>query len=219
MRFGPTSFSGDTEVKKPISSFGPLTAKGNLYATQINVNGPCTVSENLEIESSLKVNGPLIIKGTLTCLENAYTKVNGPVKIGKGLLGGEVRINGPLKAQFVEVNNSLSVNGPVTVSEDVIASEEISFGIGISSKFENDKYLDIGGVIEAPVVRMTNYSSKFSAAGIIKKIIGVKSKFDRTVVLKDLTIKGKLLELDGVELEDCNLEDVDEIVEFKARKK
>ncbi|MHA2174856.1 MAG: hypothetical protein ACXAB2_07355 [Candidatus Hodarchaeales archaeon] len=217
MRFGPTSFSGDTEVKTPISSFGPLTANGNLYATQIKVNGPCTVRENLEIESSLKVNGPLIIKGTLTCLDNATAKVNGPVKIGKGLLGGEIRINGPLNAQFVEVS-SLSINGPVTVDEDVVASDELSFGIGASSKVWNGKFLDIGGVIEAPVVRMTNYSYKYSVTGIIKKVIGMKSKFEKIVVLKNLTIKAKLLELDGVELEECNLDEADEIVQLRAEK-
>ncbi len=215
MRFGPTSFSGDTEVKTPISSFGPLTASGNLYATQIRVNGPCTVRENLEIESSFKVNGPVVIKGSLTCLENATAKVDGPVKIGNGLLGGEIRINGPLSAKYVE-SVSLSINGPVTVNEDIIASDELSFGIGASSIRRDGNYLDIGGIIEAPVVRMTNYSSKYSVAGIIKKVVGLKSKFEKVVVLQNLTIKAKLLELDGVELEDCNLDEVEEIVQLRA---
>ena len=48
MRFGPTVFSNDTELTQPISSLGPLTARGSLYATEVKVNGPCVIGENLE---------------------------------------------------------------------------------------------------------------------------------------------------------------------------
>jgi hypothetical protein len=211
MRFGPTSFSNDTELTQPISSLGPLTARGSLYATEVKVNGPCVIGENLEINTSLKVNGPLTIKGTLTGIDDAHIKVNGPVKVQKGVLGGNVRINGPLKSGYLDVTR-LSVNGPLRVEEDVVAGEEISLGVGSGSRIHSDSYIEVGGFIEAPVVRISNYTSKISASGIVKRIFGLEEKFIRTVVLEDLRIKTKLLELDGVELENCDLDQVDEIV-------
>lgn len=214
LRFGPTSFPDDTELTEPISSFGPLTASGNITATIIKVNGPCTIGENLEIDTSLKVNGPLSIKGTLTCLGEATAKINGPVNVKKGIISGYIHINGPLSSRYIEVIK-LSVNGPLQIEEDVVAEEEIVLGVGGSSRIRSGDYYDIGGMIEAPVVRISNFSSKYSASGIIKKIFGLKEKYLKTVVLEDLRIKAKLLELEGVELENCDLNQVDEIVSIR----
>ena len=211
MRFGPTSFSDDTELTQSISSFGPLTARGNLYATIVKVNGPCVIGENLEINTSLKVNGPLTIEGTLTGIADANIKVNGPVKIKKGVIGGIIRVNGPVKTEYLDVTR-LSVNGPLRVEEDVIASDEINLGVGSGSRVHSDSSINVGGIIEAPVVRISNYTSKISASGIVKRIFGLEEKFTRTVILEGLRIKTKLLELDGVELENCDLEQVEKIV-------
>ena len=211
MRFGPTSFSDDTELTQPISSLGPLTARGNLYATVVKVNGPCVIGENLEIETSLKVNGPLTIEGTLTGVADANIKVNGPAKIKKGVIGGIVRINGPITSGYLDVTR-LSVNGPLRVEEDVIASDEINLGVGSGSKVHSGSVIRVGGFIEAPVVRISNYTSKISASGFVKRIFGLEEKFIRTVVLENLRIKTKRLELDGVELENCNLDQVEDIV-------
>jgi len=211
MRFGPTSFSDDTELTQPISSFGPLIARASLYATVIKVNGPCVIGENLEINKLLKVNGPLTIEGTLTCIADTNIKVNGPVKIKKGVIGGTIRINGPVKSEYLDVT-SLSINGPLQVKEDVIAGNEINLGVGSGSKVHSGSFIEVGGVIEAPVVRINNYTSKISASGIVKRIFGLEEKYIRTVVLENLRIKTKLLELDGVELENCDLDQVDKIV-------
>jgi hypothetical protein len=214
MRFGPTSFSNDTELSQPISSLGPLTARGSLYATEVKVNGPCVIGENLEINTSLKVNGPLTINGMLTGIADANIKVNGPVKVQKGLLGGNVRINGPLKSGFLDVT-SLNINGPLSVEEDVVAGEEISLGVGSGSRIRSDSYIEVGGLIEAPVVRISNYTSKISASGILKRIFGLEEKYIKTVVLEGLRIKAKLLELEGVVLENCDLDLVEEIVNIR----
>ena len=219
MKFGPTALSGDKELTEPISSFGPLVASGNIKASVIKVNGPCTIKKNLDIDHSLKVNGPLVIKGILTCIDEATTKINGPAIVKNGIVGGNIRVNGPLTSRFVEVTK-LSVNGPLAIEEDVVAEEEISLEVGMSSRAQWDDYFDVKGMIEAPVVRISNFSSKYSASGIIKKIFGLsdlKEKLERIVVLENLTIKAKLLELEGVELENCNLELVDEIVTIQTK--
>ncbi|MHA2389666.1 MAG: hypothetical protein ACXACW_13185 [Candidatus Hodarchaeales archaeon] len=171
MRFGPTSFSDDTELTEPITSYGPLVARGNLYATQITTNGPCSIGENLEIDISLKVNGPLVVKGSLTCHKEASAKVNGPVKISSGIIGGSIKINGPLIANYVEARN-FKVNGPITINKDLIAEENIVIGVGRSSKGRESQSVSVGGIIEAPIIRLTNYSSMCSPAKIIKKVIG-----------------------------------------------
>ena len=116
MRFGPTSFSDDTELTEPISSLGPLTARGSLYANIVKVNGPCVIGENLEINESLKVNGPLTIDGTLTGIADANIKVNGPAtSIRNSTIKNEKRQNiytiqsPPLKDIIFRLNKS-SVN-------------------------------------------------------------------------------------------------------------
>ncbi len=217
MKFGPTSFSDDTELTQPITSFGPLVAKGNLYAPQISTNGPCSIGQNLEIDVSLKVNGPLIVKGSFTCHRGASAKVNGPATINNGIIGGTIRINGPLSTRYVEVE-SFKVNGPLTVTEDLIAEENVVIGVGRSSKRREKQSVLVGGVIEAPTIRITNYSSMFSATKIIKKVIGMKNKFDRVLTLEDLTFKADTLELEGIELENCNTSEVGEIIYLKTNR-
>ena len=218
MKFGPTSFTDDTELTKPLTSFGPLVAKGNLYASEIKTNGPCSIGKNLEIDLSLKVNGPLIVKGSLTCHKEATAKVNGPVTINNGIIGGEIKINGPLNARYVEVI-SFKVNGPLTVEEDIIAEENIVIGVGRSSKRREVSSVSVGGFIEAPHIRIKNYSSMFSAAKIIKKVIGLKDKFERTLILEGLTFKAKTLELEGIELENCDVSMVGEIISSTPEEK
>ena len=211
MRFGPISFSDDTELTKPITSFGPLVARGNLYAPQIKTNGPCSIGENLEIADSLKVNGPLVVKGSLTCHKEATAKINGPVKITSGIIGGKIKINGPLNARYIEVS-AIKVNGPLSVEEDVIAEETIVIGVGRSSKGRETQWVSVGGKIEAPLIRITNYSSMFSASKIIKKVIGLKDKFERLLTLENLTVKADRLELEGIDLDNCDLTQVKEII-------
>jgi len=216
MRFGPTSFSDDTELTQPITSFGPLVARGNLYAPQITTNGPCSIGENLEIDISLKVNGPLVVKGSLTCHKEASAKVNGPVNISRGIIGGNIKINGPLKANYVEAK-SFKVNGPLTVDEDLIAEESIVIGVGRSSKGGEYQSVSVGGLIEAPVIRIKNYSTMFSPAKFIKKVIGLKDKFERVIILEDLKFKADRLELEGIELENCDTSKVGEILQIHSK--
>jgi hypothetical protein len=218
MKFGPTTFSDDTELTKPITSFGPLIARGNLYAPQIKTNGPCTIGENLEIGESLKVNGPLVVKGSLTCYKEASAKVNGPVTINSGIIGGDIKVNGPLKSNYVEARN-LKVNGPITVNEDLIAEENIVIGVGRSSKGRENQSVSVGGIIEAPVIRIKNYSSMFSPAKIIKKVIGLKDKFERVLILEDLRFKADRLELEGIELENCDTSLVGEVFHARSEEK
>ncbi len=217
MKFGPTSFSHDTELTEPITSFGPLVARGNLYAPKISTNGPCSIGENLEIGEALKVNGPLVIKGSFTCHKDASAKVNGPVTINGGVIGGKIKINGPMKSRYVEVS-SLKVNGPVNITEDIIAKDSVVLGVGRSSKSRENQSVEVGGVIDAPHIRITNYSSMFSPAKIIKKVIGLKDKFERVLVLEDLKFKAKTLELEGIELENCDTSEVDEIIKLHSTK-
>jgi cytoskeletal protein CcmA (bactofilin family) len=213
MKFGPISFSEDTELNEPVSSFGPLVARGNLYATQIKTNGPCSIGENLEISDYLKVNGPLSVKGTFTSKKEAVTKVNGPVTVSQGIIGGKLKINGPIKAKYLEVK-SVKINGPVRVQEDLLAEEEIKIGLGGWSQNRLNRYLDIGGTLEAPHIQLKNYSSGLSAAGIIKKVFGLKEKYKRIATVENLKIKAKTLELEGVELVDCDLTEVGEIIDL-----
>ena len=102
MRFGPITFSDDTELTEPISSMGPLVARGNLFASHISANGPCSIKGNLELDDLLRVNGPLKVKGSLVLHKGAVAKINGPANVGKGIIGGIVRINGPLKSEYIE---------------------------------------------------------------------------------------------------------------------
>ncbi len=213
MRFGPVVFSDDVELTESVSSFGPIIARGNLISNaSIKANGPLSVSKNLEIGLSLKINGPLTVKGSMICQTDTTAKINGPAIVQKGIIGGQVRINGPLNSKFVEVVN-LTINGPVSVEEDIIAEEEIVFGIGFSQK----NPFEIGGVIEAPVVHLLNHSSKYSVSGIIRKVIGLNSKFEKIRIIEGLKIRTKLLKLEGVELENCEIdaEEVEYIHEVK----
>jgi hypothetical protein len=211
MRFGPITFSDDTELTDSITSFGPLVARGNLLATHITTNGPCTVSGTFELDDLLRVNGPLIVKGSLVLHKGAVAKVNGPANIQKGIIGGVVRVNGPLKAEYIEAR-SIKINGPLTVEQDVVAGEEIVIGVGRSSKMRKGSSINVGGIIEAPVVRLKNYSRALSPGRIIKKVLGVQEKFIRETMVEGLTIKADILELEGIELENCNLDQVTEIV-------
>jgi rRNA processing protein Gar1 len=202
MLFGPVVFRDDVELTEPVSSLGPLTARGNLIAhASIKVNGPLSASKNLEISVSLKTNGPMTVKGSLICQKDASAKVNGPVIIKKGMIGGLVRINGPLTASYVEVRK-LSVNGPVSVQEDIVAEEEIFFGVGYTRK----KHFDVGGIIEAPIIHIKNQSSKYSVSGIVRKVFGLNTKYNRIIIIEGLTIRTKLLRLEGVELENCDIQ-------------
>ncbi len=202
MRFGPIAFKHDVELTEPVSSFGPLIARGNLIAyASIKVNGPLSASKNLEISASLKINGPMTVGGSLICQKDANAKINGPVRIKKGMIGGVVRINGPLEASYVEVTK-LSINGPVSIQEDIIAEEEIFFGVGYTRK----RHFDIGGVIEAPLIHIKDQSSKYSVSGIVRKIFGLNAKYNRSIIIEGLTIRTKLLRLEGVELENCDIQ-------------
>lgn len=217
MKFGPVVFSEDVELTESVISFGPIITRGNLISNaSIKANGPLSVSENLEIGLSLKINGPMTVKGSMICQNDATAKINGPATVRKGIIGGKIRINGPLNAKFVEVVN-LSINGPVSVEEDIIAEEEIVIGIGYSQK----NPLEIGGVIEAPVVHLINHSSKYSVSGIIRKVIGVKSKFERIRIIEGLKIRTKLLQLEGVELENCDIaaEEIEYLHDAEKEKK
>jgi hypothetical protein len=188
-------------------------ARGNLMATHITTNGPCTVSGTFELDDLLRVNGPLIVKGALILHKGAVAKINGPVRIEKGIIGGVVRINGPLKAEYIE-SRSIMINGPLTVEQDVVAEEEITIGVGRSSKMREGSSIQVGGTIEAPVVRFKNYSRVMSPGRIIKKVLGVQEKFIRTNVIEGLKIKADILELEGIELENCDLDQVTEIIKL-----
>ena len=211
MRFGPITFSEDTELTEPISAMGPLVARGNLCASHISANGPCSIAGNLELDDLLRVNGPLSVKGSLVLHKGAVAKINGPTRIDKGIIGGIVRINGPLRSEYIE-SRSLTVNGPITIEQDLAAEEEINIGIHRSSKAREKDSISIGGLIEAPVVRLKNQSRAFSPGKIIKKVLGLQDKFTRTMILEGLKIKADLLELEGIELENCDLEQVTKIV-------
>ena len=213
MRFGPIKFSGDTELTDSITSFGPLSAGGNLFGSHITVNGPCSISGNLELDDLLRVNGPLIVKGSLVLHKGAVAKVNGPASITKGIIGGEIRINGPAKSEYIE-SRSIKINGPLVVEQDVVAEDEIIIGVGRSSKNREGGTISVGGTIEAPLVRLKNYSRSISPGRIIKKVLGVQEKFIGIVVLKGLKIKADVLELEGIELENCDLDQVTEIVQL-----
>ncbi|MHA1979346.1 MAG: hypothetical protein ACW98I_20765, partial [Candidatus Hodarchaeales archaeon] len=111
----------------------------------------------------------------------------------------------------VEVS-TIKVNGPLIVKDEVLAKENIVLGVGRSSKSRMDQSVSVGGVIEAPTIRITNYSSMFSPVKIIKKVIGLKDKFERVLILEDLKFKADSLELEGIELENCDTSEVGEII-------
>ncbi len=213
MRFGPISFSEDTEVTEPISAMGPLVARGNLFASHISTNGPCSIAGNLELDDLLRVNGPLSVKGSLVLHKGAVAKINGPTKIYKGIIGGVVRINGSLRSKYIE-SRSITINGPITIEQDIAAEEEVNIGIHRSIKIREEDLITVGGLIEAPIVRIKNKSRVFSPGKIIKKTLGLQDKFVRTIILEGLKIKADILELEGIELENCDLDQVTKIVTF-----
>ena len=211
MRFGPVTFSEDTELSEPISSMGPLVARGNLYANHISANGPCSIAGNLELDDLLRVNGPLKVKESLVLHKGAVAKINGPAKVEKGIIGGIVRINGPLRSEYIE-SRSITINGPVTIEKDIVAEEEINIGVHSSNWSREKQPISVEGIIEAPIVRLRNRSRAFSPGKIIKKALGLQDKFVRILVLEGLKFKTDLLELEGIELENCNLDQVTKIV-------
>ncbi|MHA2246814.1 MAG: hypothetical protein ACXADY_17855 [Candidatus Hodarchaeales archaeon] len=214
MRFGPAVFRDDVELDRSLTTFGPATAKGNLTAlASMKVHGPCVIQGALTIEESLAVNGPLKIGKSFVCREDSQIKINGPVTVGQGIMGGNIRINGPLSAQFVE-SVFLNVNGPIRVEEDLFVEEEIKFGVG--HRTSRTPFIDVGGIIEAPIIHFKSYAGKFSPGGVIKKIFGIQPKYNRgKIVLEGLTIRTKLLRLEGVELENCEIE-AEEIEEIEG---
>lgn len=198
MRFGPVVFQEDTELTEPFTSVGPTTAKGNLAAYSIKTNGALIVKQNLDIESKLEVNGPLIVNGTFSCFNECKAKINGPVTIKKGIIGGFLHVNGPIKAKYIDATD-LGINGPVTVEGDIQATDEIKFGVGYSNQPKN---FDIGGVIEAPIVHFKNHGrsgDQIPGFRTIKKVLGLTSSSEK-ITLEGLKIKTKLLRLEGVEI-------------------
>ena len=208
-KFGPAVFKEDSILSEAVEVFGPASAKGSLTVHSIKVFGPLTIKESLDVESSLNVNGPLVIKGSFINLKETRTQINGPVVAKKGIIGGIHNINGPLKADYVDVKE-LHVNGPLTVNGDVIATEVITIGLGHSSK---DKYLDIGGVLEAPIIYLKNYGRKIPGLNAITKILNISINNQRKVVLEHLTIRTKVLKLKGVDLINCDVQ-ADQIIDY-----
>lgn len=213
MRFGPVVFRDDVELDRPLTTFGSATAKGNLTALNMKVHGPCVIRGTLKIEESLAVNGPLKINQSFVCGEDSKIKINGPVTVRQEIIGGNIRINGPLSAQSVE-SVFLKVNGPIRVKEDLIAEDEIKFGVG--HRTSRKSIIEVGGIIEAPIIHFKSYAGKFSPGGVIKKIFGIRPKYKHgKVVLEGLSIRTKLLRLEGVELENCDI-DAEEIEESEG---
>lgn len=211
--FGPAVFREDTELTDSFSSMGPLTAKGNLKGIKIKTNGPLQAYENLEIVEQLKVNGPLVIKGTLSSSDQAKIKVNGPVNVDNGIIGGKIKINGPLTSSEVD-SVSLRINGSISVREDVIAREEIYIAFGFTSK---KNVVDVGGVIEAPLVHLKNhdkFSNMIPGFKTIKRVLGLQSKYEGTITLEDLRIRTNKLILEGVEIINSEIQ-ADEIQEIE----
>ncbi|MHA2226985.1 MAG: hypothetical protein ACXAC8_17350 [Candidatus Hodarchaeales archaeon] len=197
--FGPAIFRDDTELSEAFTSMGPTKAEGNLKGTSIKTNGPLIVAKNLDIDETLKVNGPVVIHGSLASHTESTIKINGPATVEKGILRGRLKINGPLKAEYLDVTE-LIVNGPVTVSGDIVASDNIRFGIGFTL---SEKYFRIGGVIEAPRIHFKNHGKlgdRLPGFKTFKRIFGVQSKFSGIITVENLQIKTKHLILEGVKI-------------------
>ncbi len=208
-KIGPAVFKQDTELTESIEVFGPATARGNLTVHSMKVLGPMNVAETLEIESSLSINGPLLTKGSFISLKEAKNQINGPLTVRKGIIGGVLSVNGPLKAEYVDVQE-LYVNGPLNVKGDVQAEDLIKIGVGHSSV---NQYLEVGGVIEAPTIYLKNYGRKVPGLGAITKIIGFNITNKRVVTLENLRIRTKVLKLKGVKLWNCDIQ-ADQIIDY-----
>ena len=119
--------------------------------------------------------------------------------MGKGILGGMLKINGPLKAEYVDVTE-LIVNGPITVSGDILESDKIRFGIGFTL---SEEYFRIGGVIEAPQIHFKNHGKlgdRIPGLKTFKRIFGVQSKYSGIITVENLRIKTNHLILEGVKI-------------------
>ncbi len=208
-KFGPAVFKENSELEKTVEVFGPATAKGSLAVRSIKVYGPMTVKETLDVESCLRVNGPLVVKGAFISLKDTENQINGPVVVKKGIIGGIHNINGPIEAEYIDVEQLL-VNGPMNIKGDVNAAEFIKIGLGHSSK---NQYLEIGGTLEAPMIYLKNYGRKVPGLNAITKILNINAHNKREVVLENLTIRAKVLKLKGVSLINCDVQ-ADQIIDY-----
>ncbi len=170
---------------------GPMKAKGNLSAPRIQAMGPLNVVGNLEIHESLSVMGPLKVGGNLYTKEGALSKINGPASILGEVQGGEIKINGPLKAKNIDVF-SLRLNGTARVEHNILATDKISFGVGYRTE------IDVGGIIQAPLVEF-RYQKANELMNKLRDIF-FKRLSDTGVFIDDLRIRTKILRLYKVEV-------------------
>jgi hypothetical protein len=209
---GPKTFQENSVLTEPLTNNGPLVARGNLKGPSIRVNGPFTVASDLEIEEYLRVNGPCIIRGFLRFGPESWAKINGPLKVDRGITGGSIKVNGAFNTEFAEIY-ALEAHGSVVVEADLIATDEIFINLG-HSKFK--KKLEVGGELSAPYIHIKNPGSTLDVLPgirVIKKILRGSTMPKDKFRLSNLRIVTDHLVLEGVDLVDCEI-DSDQVEEL-----
>lgn len=198
MKFnGPAFFDEDVELDNDIKVNGPLIAQGSIKVPYMKVNGPVDIKSSLYIGEEIKINGPLIVNDSIVLADDSYAKVNGPLDTGVLEGQGLVKVNGALKTDNVSLK-SLIMNGNVTVTNNIEASESLTFGIDFKTKF------DVEGTIEAPIITFRRKRRTPNIGKIILGAIGLGSRKSYSsvepIILEGLKIRAKTLRLAGVEI-------------------
>ncbi len=207
-KFGPLTIDSDyINEGESLSSFGPLTAQGNLHVHSIRTFGPAQIRGNLTTNSTktngplivegdlsgdfLKVNGPATIKGTA---QLNWSKINGPLRVGKAIDVREyLQVNGPFTAHAFK-GGSIKIHGPVEVEDSIEALDEIVIRISNTGDTINPIQ---ARVLKAPRVEITSRDEGFF--GFVGKIIDLVSSSKRTSFIEiDVAIEADEVILNGV---------------------
>ncbi|MCG3217882.1 MAG: polymer-forming cytoskeletal protein [Candidatus Heimdallarchaeota archaeon] len=190
MTFGPLVFKKDTRKNKPINCFGKLSVDGDLTLPSGTVKGPVNVKGTFKItKDDFEVFGPVKIKGDLICDEDF--EVYGSLHVKGKIVTEDLEVYGPLTAKSIHAEEEVIVFGSVKVKENIISDREIILEIA------NSRGLKVGGIIKAPLVKISA-REKIIEAEIFKKLS--RKHYDEKIVISNVHIIADKLVLEGVEL-------------------
>ena len=192
MKFGPRTFSEETDLAEPLSTYGPVTTSSNLSVPSMKVNGPVTIGGTLDVfEGSLSINGPVTITGDLITTDDS--KINGPCEVKGAIFSSFIKIRSSLKAGSLD-GRVFWLPSKVNVKNDIIASESITFNVGSRPK------ISVGGIIEAPEITFKK-SFRFNLLRKGMNLLALRKRQKSDVIISDLNVKADRLYLNGVEIE------------------
>lgn len=189
-------YNGDTTLNEDIDFQGSLEVFGNLIVPSIKLRGNLDVTETVQVTKSIEIVGSVTIHSDLEVTDNLVIK--GPCLIRGNTHAGSILIDGEVDTGSLNAKNII-LSGSVLIKNNLMASESIL--ITISDK----KPYVIGGTIEAPTITLryrSFYTKWLMLPGKIFGLFNMKPRFERKIVIKNISVKTDHLILKSVYNED-----------------